>query len=456
MTASQKTGADGTLDSLNRHLFRAGAAHPYLREPIEQMRRIPDPSLRGVATEGAHVFFGPDATPDEAAVGHLLMHCLFRHLLPPEGAVRPLWDLACDMSAEYLRTDFFPAQDGKLTRLRVADALPESVDPRVAGAVYRSLMDLFEDELEPLYARFGRDDHRYWYAPPARGLFDAGSWVGGVNEAPGAEGRRDGRHGGHPFRDGEERPYREWIGEVLESRWPSEDELPGGISMTGRYGLAPGSREERMLLREEGKYDFSRYLRRFSTTREELRLDLGGFDYIPYCYGLARYGNLPLIEPLEYTESHRVEELVIAIDTSGSCTRPIVERFLAEIERILMRHEYFFSRMNVHIIQCDAAVQSNVAIHSLGEWKDYVRELVIRGRSGTDFTPVFDLVEKMRRSGELKRLKGLLYFTDGDGVYPKKETPYETAFVFTTRRALNRKIPGWIIPLCLERPAGDI
>ena len=53
------------------------------------------------------------------------MHCLFRHLLPPEGAVRPLWDLACDMSAEYLRTDFFPAQDGKLTRLRVADALTE-------------------------------------------------------------------------------------------------------------------------------------------------------------------------------------------------------------------------------------------------------------------------------------------------------------------------------------------
>ena len=77
---------------------------------------------------------------------------------------------------------------------------------------------------------------------------------------------------------------------------------------------------------------------------------------------------------------------------------------------------------------------------------------VIKGRGGTNFTPVFDLVEKLRKGGALKRLKGLLYFTDGDGVYPRRPTPYETAFVFTTRKALERDIPKWIIPLCLERP----
>ena len=47
-------------------------------------------------------------------------------------------------------------------------------------------------------------------------------------------------------------------------------------------------------------------------------------------------------------------------------------------------------------------------------------------------------------------MKGLIYFTDGDGVYPQKPTPYETAFVFTTRRALGYSIPKWIVPLCLE------
>ena len=206
-----------------------------------------------------------------------------------------------------------------------------------------------------------------------------------------------------------------------------------------------------MVLRAEGRYDFSRYLRHFSTTREELRLDLDCFDAIPYYYGLRRYGNLPLIEPLEYTESFKVESLVIAIDTSGSCTRPIVQRFLAEIEGMLLRHDSFFSDMEIHILQCDAVVQSHVVIHSVEAWKAYAKDPVIRGRGGTNFTPVFDLVEKLRRGGALKRLKGLIYFTDGDGVYPRKPTPYETAFVFATRKALSYSLPKWIVPLCLER-----
>ena len=421
--------------SLERCLFRAGAAHPFLREPIEGMGRVEDGSIGGLATDGANLYFRPGAEPGDAAVGHLLMHCLFRHMLSPERAVRPLWDLACDMAAEYLRTEFFPGGEGQLTRLVIADALPEGVDPRVAPAVYRALMDLFPDELEPLRGRFARDDHRYWYAPPPRNLFPPGTAPGG---SPG-EGKGDGPAA-----------YRAWQEEVLDALWPSADELPGGASRTGRYGLAPGSRQERMLLREQGRYDFTRYLRRFSTTQEELRLDLSGFDYIPYCYGLERYGNMPLIEPLETVESHKVESLVIAIDTSGSCTRPVVERFFAEIERILMRHDQFFRRMDLHLMQCDAVLQSDVAIHCREDWERYRRDLVVRGRGGTDFRPVFRRVEELRARGELKDLKGLLYFTDGDGAYPQKKPPYETAFVFSTRRALEVKKPEWIVPLVLN------
>lgn len=430
--------------ALSLCLFRAGAAHPFLREPIDRMELIPDPAA-GLATDGVHIFYAPDAAPDRAAVEHMLMHCLFRHLLIPEKAVTAIWDLACDLSAEFLRAEFFPSREGRLNRLLIVDALGEEVDPRVAGAVYRALMDRFEDELDLLYARYRRDDHRYWTAPPLNRLFeDIPAPRGGMpGEAP-CEGcpRWDGDDGSS---------YEEWKRETLEGFWPSEDGLPGGVALTGRHGLAPGCREEKMLLRQQGKHDFSRYLRRFSITREEIRLDMGSFDYIPYYYGLERYGNMPLVEPLEYAESHRVEQLVIAIDTSASCSRPVVERFLAEIQRILMGHEYFFKRMDVHIIQCDAIVQSDVVIHSTEEWKSYTKDIVIKGRSGTDFRPVFALVEKLRQAGELKNLKGLMYFTDGDGVYPQRQTPYETAFVFSDRRALEYSYPDWIIPLCLDR-----
>ena len=159
---------DDTLTVLSKLLFRAGAALPFLRAPIEQMARVPDDAVDGLVTDGLSLFYGPNAAPDGPAVAHLLMHCLFRHPVAPEGVIRPLWDLACDVSAEYLRGEFFPSGEANLVRREIAEALPEDVDPRAAGAVYRALMDLFEDELAPLQARFRRDDHRYWYAPPYR------------------------------------------------------------------------------------------------------------------------------------------------------------------------------------------------------------------------------------------------------------------------------------------------
>lgn len=85
-------------------------------------------------------------------------------------------------------------------------------------------------------------------------------------------------------------------------------------------------------------------MRKFAVEREELQLDLESFDYLPYLMGLARYGNLPLLEPLEYTDARKLEKLVIAIDTSGSCSRPVVQRFLEETYGVLSRREDFSKR----------------------------------------------------------------------------------------------------------------
>ena len=52
-----------------------------------------------------------------------------------------------------------------------------------------------------------------------------------------------------------------------------------------------------------------------------MKLDQDAFDPVAYYYGMERYGNLPMIEPLETREGNRLEELVIAIDTSGSCKK---------------------------------------------------------------------------------------------------------------------------------------
>ena len=71
-----------------------------------------------------------------------------------------------------------------------------------------------------------------------------------------------------------------------------------------------------------------------------------------------------------------------------------------------------------------------MCIESQEQWQEYVKHLKVQGLGGTDFRPVFELVEQMRKKGEVERPGGLIYFTDGDGIYPRKAPDYETAFVF--------------------------
>ena len=190
---------------------------------------------------------------------------------------------------------------------------------------------------------------------------------------------------------------------------------------------------------EKGKYDFHHFLRRFAVHREEIHTDAQSFDYIPYIFGLDHYGNIPLIEYLEYQEVTRLEELVIAIDTSGSCSADTVRRFMEETYGILSDQENFFRKMNLYIIQCDCFIQDVAHITCEKDWQDYLQNLRIHGRSGTDFRPVFEYVEKLREERKLKNLKGLLYFTDGDGIYLEKATDYETAFVFYKEKSMHQK-----------------
>ena len=107
--------------------------------------------------------------------------------------------------------------------------------------------------------------------------------------------------------------------------------------------------------------------------------------------------------------------------------------------------------MRVHIFQCDSIIQDYRLIHSREEWSRYEDRLSVAGRGGTNFIPVFDRVGRMLKTGSIKKLKGLLYFSDGDGIYPRERPPYETAFIFPDFRFLELKIPEWVVKICLKR-----
>lgn len=196
--------------------------------------------------------------------------------------------------------------------------------------------------------------------------------------------------------------------------------------------------------------NYADFLKRFCTMAEDLRVNDDEFDYIFYTYGLRLYGSMPLIEPLEYQETNRVREFVIAIDTSESCEGDLVRSFVSRTYEILKESEAFGDTVNVHIVQCDARVQADTKISSLEELETYRDDFWIRGLGGTDFRPVFSYVSDLIDKGEFEDLRGLVYFTDGLGTFPSEPPPYDTAFVFVDSEGTRRHVPPWAMKVVMD------
>ena len=60
-----------------------------------------------------------------------------------------------------------------------------------------------------------------------------------------------------------------------------------------------------------------------------------------------------------------------------------------------MQTENFFRKINIHIIQCDAEVQTDVKITNPEKFETYIQSMSLRGFGGTDFRPVFDYVDQL-------------------------------------------------------------
>lgn len=199
------------------------------------------------------------------------------------------------------------------------------------------------------------------------------------------------------------------------------------------------------------KYDYTAFLKKFAVLGEAMKINDDEFDYIFYTYGLKMYEKMPLIEPLEYKEVKRIKEFVIAIDTSGSVSGELVQTFVQKTYNILKSTESFFSKINLHIIQCDADIQEHVKITSQEEFDEYLKTMKIHGLGGTDFRPVFEFTQKLIDEKEFTNLKGLIYFTDGHGDVPAKKPDFDTAFVFIDDEYNNPDVPPWAIKLVLQK-----
>lgn len=109
-----------------------------------------------------------------------------------------------------------------------------------------------------------------------------------------------------------------------------------------------------------------------------------------------RYG---LLYPGKRTKN--TTHIVVVVDSSGSITEKELTQFLSEIDAISK------AGTKITYIECDSVVQYVQAF-------DKNKKPEIKGRGGTLFKPVFDLVESAAFTKKYGKVNGLVYFTDGE------------------------------------------
>lgn len=347
---------------------------------------------------------------------HMVLHCLFGHLWHRGEREPALWQLACDIAAEYLidrqalsclHVPLPAAKREMYLRLE-----KQGVQIFSAELIYHRLAawELDERRLYRLLALFAVDEHSGWDEPSQRAA--------------------------------SQQLQQQWQErrEQMQTAMETGDKEPSDADKDLRESLSAANRE---------RYDYRKFLRKFAVLREENGIDADSFDPIFYTWGLERYGNLPLVEPLETREHFAIEDFVLVIDTSMSTKGPLVKRFLEECCDVLSESGSYFRKVNLHILQCDDQVREDKMIQSTEELRAYMENFTLHGGGGTDFRPAFDYVAGLIKQQRFHKLKGLLYFTDGKGIYPLRRTPYDTAFVFVEDNYEDIAVPPWAMKLIL-------
>ncbi len=400
---------------------------PYLDVALCSLRFQPGGGVTlSLATDGETLYYDGSflaerylrsRTAVNRAYLHVLLHCMLRHIFKKRGKVPELWDLACDAAVESIldELEYACLTEGTVPmKQKFYGQCRRDMPVLTAEGIYRRLLriSLPDYELAQLQRAFLVDDH---------GLWDP-------------EKRED-----QEQRQQQDQKWRDLSG---KTRTGLETVLAGQAA-GGEAVL------EQIQVATRDDVDYRAFLRRFAVPREVMAVDGDAFDYIFYTYGLQLYGNMPLVEPPETKEEKRIEDFVIAVDTSMSTSGALVRRFLACTYAILRSTATFTRKVNIRILQCDDQIRSDTVLHDLEDLKDYMEHFTLAGGSATDFRPVFQHVERLRAEGAFTSLRGLIYFTDGMGIYPQKRPPYETAFVLLEEPPLSVKMPPWAIRLVL-------
>lgn len=418
---------DVSLDILRLARDELTVALKYLSMAFQRLTLICNSDIDGIATDCDAFYFDPDwiirsyrKDPGnlKRAYLHTVLHCLLGHPFRAFGKEEGLWNFCADLEVECILAELpFPGETGPEAgrRASMLSGLAQEMPVVTAEFLYARYRDaqVAASDLAGPVAWFYKDDHHLWRNVAEEDQSDLSS---------SGEGSRH---------IGLQEEWSRILRMEIEKTRGSQETLPGALIQQ-----MPECKQH-----QKNRYDT--FLKRFAVIDEELREDPDAYDFGLYSYGLSLYGNMPLVEPLEYRETEKIRDFVIALDTSGSCKGEPIRAFLTRTYDIIRSTESISQKTRLYLIQADDRIRSCRIIMGDRDMEDYLANEKLMGFGDTDFRPVFRWVEDQLRLGVLRNLRGLLYFTDGFGTYPDWAPPCEAVFAFIKGNNNATEAPTW-------------
>lgn len=351
------------------------ATHPFFGILALKLELIENPNIPTVRVNTRELQFNPQFVESltnaerKAIWAHEVMHLALGHHARQGFRNADRWNQAGDHAINHeLTAEGFHLPKGALMESRFKDMSAESI--------YRILEDE-TPESQDNNSQEGKPQEGQ--GEPANGKATPGAGCPtGDFESAGPEDSAEA--------SAAEQEWKQNAAEALRAA-SAAGQLPEGLRRTISEGLAP-------------KADWESLLRRFATDQVKTRTTWS-----------KRNKRFPDIF-LPGRVNAGMGSIVLGVDTSGSVTPELLNRFAAEITGIAADLE----PAAIHVIYCDARVNR---IETFEPGEDIKLEPC--GGGGTDFRPVFEHID----SHDLNPAC-VVYLTDLAGRFPDQECPFPT------------------------------
>ena len=354
--------------------------HPYFGMLASRLKHEPKAELRGYASNGVRFLYDPEFMQRRSVeeVMFILTNCVMHHVLSHQqrrlGRKGSLWQLATDYAINNLLH-----KNG--LEIPQGANYNEEFEGMYAEEIYDALKESYYGDTDDA---FGEDDD----VPPRP-------------EMPG-EGSGDGEDDGAAFSNLGN--IEEELDAQTESEWQYASSVAQEVAQ--RKSAMPSGMER--LGKKVKAADVDWRFELYNAVNRHMR---NNYAFMPpnkkhIWRGIA----LPSL-------ASDTLSLCVAVDTSGSIDEALLGAFMEEFKSIMTN----FPSVKIELIIADAKVHAHYTFQG-GEKLDFA----LKGGGGTDYRPVFDYIE-----AQLPMTTMLLYFTDGDGWFPRIPPAYEVLWALS-------------------------